>query len=321
MRMGTPYEDLYQQVLATQPELEPSSGGYFIAPKGVLDERLFEGDRIRQDVRAHLLNMLYGFWNQRYSEPEQWSKVWIAGSQITPQWREKGDLDVLIGLNMARFFKANPHLRGFPEKVIAKHLNSEMREELWVDDLWGWAEATFYVNPKTGFDIRNIRPYAAYNLSDDEWSVAPPDLPEDWSEESIPQHWRQSVGAEIEQAQQILDRYERCKRTLQGVPTDSPGWVNTMHELRLITEQARNLFEAIHGERKRAFQGEAGIAGEGFHDYYNYRWQAHKRAGTVKALSAMKNAAIAAEQATRERKYGASQILTEVTPSTLPRGY
>lgn len=321
MRMGTPYGELYREVLDTNAELTPSSGGYFVAPKGELDDRLFEGDRLRQDIRGHLLNMLYGFWNQRYADPQSWSTAWIAGSQITPQWREEGDLDILIGINMARFLKANPNFRGFPEKIVASHLNNEMREELWVDDWMGAFEVTFYVNPKTGDDIRNINPYAAYNLSADEWTVLPPDLPEDWSEQSIPQPWRTSVESEIEQARQIVDRFEEARRSLAGVPNQSPGWTNAMHQMRLITEQAASLFESIHGERKRAFQGLAGVEGQGFHDYYNYRWQAHKKAGTVKALSAIRGAARAADNSLREERYGTSQILTDILPDTLGRGY
>lgn len=321
MRMGTPYGELYREVIDANAEISPSSGGYFIAPKGVLDERLFEADTLREDVRLELLGMLYGFWGQRYNDAESWSTAWIAGSQITPQWREKGDLDVLIGVNMARFFKANPSFRGFPEKLIAKHFNDELREHVWVDGWRGWAEVTFYVNPKTGDDIRNIRPYAAYNLSANEWSVAPPDLPEDWSEEHIPDPWRQTVGSEIQQAVDIVERFEQARRELAGVPDSSPGWTNAMHQMRLITEQAEALYTSIHGERRNAFQGSAGMQGAGFFDYYNYRWQAHKKAGTIKALSAIKNAQRSADNALREARYGRSDILTEILPSTLPRGY
>lgn len=321
--MGTPYGDLYREVVHTNPAIEPSSGGYFVAPKGVLDERLFEGDIMREDVRQTLLGLLYGFWRERYNDPESWSTAWLAGSQITPQWRERGDLDVLIGIDMARFFKANPHLRGFPQKMIAKHLNSEMKEHLWptTENWQGWAEVTFYVNPGTGNDIRSINPYAAYNLTTGEWSVTPPDVPEDWSEQSIPKEWRKSVGEEIEQARRIVQRFEEGKARLGSYREDSPGWVNAMHEVHLVVEQAKALFESIHEERRNAFQGVAGVPGQGFFDYYNYRWQAHKRAGTVKALSTLKNAAISAAQAKREARYGTSQIMTEITPGTLPRGY
>ena len=321
MRMGTPYGELYRQVVDQQVELEPSSGGYFIAPKGVLDERLFEGDILHEGIRQQLLQMLYGFWASRYADAESWSTAWIAGSQITPQWREKGDLDILIGIDMPRLLRANPNFKGFPEKVIAKHLNTELREGLWEDDLWGWAEATFYVNPKTGTDIRNINPYAAYNLTTGEWDVVPPELPSDWSEESIPRDWQETVNNEIAQAATIVDRFETARRELDGVPEMSPGWTNAMHQIRLVTEQAESLYSSIHGERRNAFQGQFGQGGQGFHDFYNYRWQAHKKAGTVKALSMIKDAARAAENALREARYGTSDILTEVLPSTLPRGY
>ena len=47
--------------------------------------------------------------------------------------------------------------------------------------------------------------------------------------------------------------------------------------------QASALFEDIHGARKFAFRKE----GAGYADFYNYRWQAGKKYGTIPALKKM----------------------------------
>lgn len=322
-RLGTRYDALARHAQATRAELAPSGGGWFLAPNTALDPRLFtDGDRLSPDVRQELLSLLHGFWAARYADAESWSTAWIAGSQITRQWREEGDLDVLIGIDMPGFLKANPAFKGFSESIVARHLNKELREELWPQtEHWrGWAEVTFYVNPKTGNDIRNIHPYAAYNLTTDAWDVPPPDLPEDWSEAYVPEQWVRQVHDEIDNARDIVDRYNRVRGTLDGDLNEAER-VNVGHQLNLIVAQAADLYEAIHGERRRAFQGEGGMEGKGFFDYHNYRWQAHKQAGTVKALSTIAKVAKAAEVDALASRYGLTGIEDQITPENLPRWY
>jgi hypothetical protein len=60
------------------------------------------------------------------------------------------------------------------------------------------------------------------------------------------------------------------------------------------------LFEDIHQSRKLAF----GEFGKGYDDFYNYRWQAGKKYGTVPALRQMHDYLKAYEGKQAEETYG-----------------
>lgn len=321
-RMGTRYEFIEDFARPIDPD--PGASNFFSAPQEEHDPRLFEphSDMVKEEIRFELLNALYSFWEMKYNAPREWSTAWIAGSALGSQWSTskdgKGDLDVLIGVDMTNFFRHNPRLKAFPEKVIASHMNDEFREELWpaMEDYRGQFEVTFYVNPKTGTDIRNINPYAAYNLTTAEWDVRPVDLPVDWSEEHIPEDWKRAINAEIERAREIIGRYNAAARAIATAPS-GPARTNLAAQLGQIVEQASALFDDIHAERRMAFQGRFGVKGAGFLDYYNYRWQMHKRAGTSKDLIAIRKVgkAVASEHATAV--YGAPPAQDVLTPVTL----
>ena len=270
---------------ASQPTVTPGGSGYFSTPRSDLDPKLFEGDTFRNDVRSWILNTLYDYWEQKFAKPRWWSTVWVAGSGISYQWaasRSNGDLDVLIGVDFVKFFKANPEYRGFEESEMADIINRDFHENLWPKTSnWRGYEVTFYVNPG-GKDIRDINPYAAYDLTHDTWTVRPPSLPAD-PESLYPDEYRQAVSKERAQAQALVARHEELRNQAHAMAPNTPGWVNAVHGMGLVAQQARALFDAIHLGRKMAFAP----GGSGYGDFYNYRWQSHKRAGTVQALAAL----------------------------------
>jgi hypothetical protein len=271
----------------------PGESGYFSAPGESLDPRLFNGERFRPEVRQWILNTLYHFWSQRYKDPQSWSTVWVAGSGISYQWaagRGNGDLDILIGVDYDDFFDANPRFAGLSEDDIASTFNQEFHEFLWpttehtqisegkpvnpigTNDIF---EVTFYVNPGAT-DIRNINPYAAYNLSDDSWTVRPPT----GDAFQHPKEFYDSAANEVDTANRIVSQYNSYATQAKTLNPGSPGWHNTMRQVDLLASQAASMFDAIHLGRKQAFsQG-----GSGYGDYYNFRWQYHKQHGTVQAL-------------------------------------
>lgn len=270
---------------------------------------------VRPDVRHWVLTKLYGFWAARYHAPHSWSTAWIAGSGLTHQWSaaravgEPGDLDVLIGVDFSRFYAANPRFRGIPEDALAERFNDEFRARLDLDtaaaNLNGTVyTVTFYVNPDST-DIRTIRPYAAYDLTHDGWTVRPPELPQDWHPENIlPGGWFKAYALEAEQAAGIIGEVGRHVDELRqlhgGTAHRAAEQVNSATLLHDAARRAVDLFDSIHQDRHKAF----GREGMGYADYYNVRWQAHKQDGTISALRHVKDLWNAAHQDATQRCYG-----------------
>lgn len=265
--------------------VSPSVGesGYFSTPEDRLDPRLFEGEQIKPGVRQWILNTLYTFWGDRYHHPRDWSTAWIAGSGISYQWaasRGNGDLDILIGVDYNAFFDANPKFAGMSEGDLAAIFNEEFHSDLWPSTAntnlgGGTFEVTFYVNPNST-DIRNINPYAAYNLSDDEWTVRPPS----GDAFNHPKEFYEYAEREAQHARQTVDQYNTLAAQAKSMNPGSPGWHNTMRQAELLVSQASSMYDSIHLGRKSAFAP----GGSGYGDYYNFRWQYHKQQGTAQAL-------------------------------------
>ena len=153
--------------------MNPTS--YFSAPADTLDPKLFEGRNLRSWVRSGIQAILYDFLGQRFRHPELWAHPWIAGSAVSYQWsaeRHPGDLDCLIGINFVQFRKANPEFAGLTDKEISAELNESFHDLLHGQtENWNGFELTFYALMTD--DIRNIKPYAAYDLKYDEWTIHP----------------------------------------------------------------------------------------------------------------------------------------------------
>lgn len=301
--------------------VKEGESGYFSTPDTQLDPRLFlNPEHMRPPVRTWILTTLYAFWGKRYHRPRDWSKVWVAGSGISYQWkaaRGNGDLDVLVGVDFDKFRMANPDYSAFSEYEMADHFNTELKTELWprtadtvignsgdvngtsLGDLSGHFEVTFYVNPNAS-DIREIHPYAAYDLTSNHWTVKPPVLPAHPMDLYPKQFW-QAVDRERKTATGMISRYNGYTRQLKAMQPGSPGWLNTMHQMSLTVDQAKALFDDIHLGRKNAFSPNGG----GYGDWYNFRWQAHKQDGTLAALNALAGAAHDARIQHETETYGA----------------
>lgn len=311
-------------------EITPGGSGYFSSPDSELDPRLFDGTTIRPSVRSWILATLYDYWAGKFDNATSWSQAWIAGSGISYQWaadRSNGDLDVLIGIDWPKFYASNPDFVGTPEGELADYINNDLRTGLWsrtdrtiigtegepngryVGTFTGVFEVTFYCNPNST-DIRDIHPYAAYNLTTDEWTVHPPELPEN-PESLYPQQYWDHVEAERGTATGLVEKYNRLSGNVTSMAPHTPGWINSLHEMGLVIDQAKALFDDIHLGRRKAF----GPDGAGYGDFYNFRWQAHKRYGTVQALNALSSANKGAQESLERSLYGqplqsASEALT-----------
>ena len=272
----------YGDFLGEAPVITPGSTSYFSAPSLVLDPTLFQGEELKNWVRTGILSMLFEYLGRNFTAPHKWARAWLAGSGVSYQWeasRTPGDLDCLVGIDYVKFRENNPEYVGFSDVEIAKELNEGFNAELMPNTSnWEGYELTYYVNPQS--DIRDINPYAAYDLIADLWTVKPDTNPQP----PYSRAWENYAQRDHDTAVEMVNRYKDALNEVRN--TSNPAYrVNAERKLRLAMEQAAAFYDDIHLSRKNAFSK----TGSGYADYNNYRWQAGKRSGAVQALRTIKD--------------------------------
>jgi hypothetical protein len=282
--------------------LTPGSSSYFSTPETYLDPNLFgANERLRAAVRSGIITTLYSFWRGKLSAPESWSTLYLAGSGASYQWAadrsegdgKPGDLDVLVAIEWPKFYmhQPDPWIRESPEEWAAD-INAALHAQLWPRTAathigTGVYELTYYVNPATG-PIQAIHPYAAYNITEDKWTVRPdrhpihPQSPADYA----------AVQDDYAAVEALIDRYRTAHDQMLDVHRRSPvseaNALNHQTELNIVVRDAKALLNEIHGARNAAFSE----YGEGYASNENFRWQSAKQNGVINALQIM--AAVAA---------------------------
>jgi len=274
----------YYEVLsrmASTLEAEPAETSLLSPIEKKLDPKLFSDTRLNSNIRVSIMATLLNYLSGLYKHPESWCHIWLAGSGVSYQWsahRAPADLDCLIGVDYPRFRMQNTAYQGFSDAEIAAELNEGLSIlNGQTDNFMGAYELTFYVNVRS--DIRDIKPYAAYSLTDDEWVVDPPTEPF-----KADPAWQAQAETETKFAKQILDRYNISVQSLKA-STNQAARLNAETAMQQAVEQGTALFEDIHRGRKTAFSPE----GQGYSDYANYRWQAGKSSGVIPALRKLKD--------------------------------
>lgn len=299
-------------------DLVPEQTSYFATPENHLDPLLFVDDHVRPSVRSRVLGSLYSFWAGRYRDAHAWSRVWLAGSGVSYLWsaaRDPGDLDVLVGVNFPDFRRANTDFQGLSDVEIADYLNDDLRDNLWptTSNFLGAYEATFYVNPR-GWDITTMKPYAAYNLTTDAWTVHPDPHPHP----PLAPEYLVVATQDAAHAQQIVDRYDKALEQMIGV--SNPGMrLNAEITVRATAREGADLFDQIHSGRKNAF----GPDGMGYADMAEYRYKSAKQSGALEALRHLKGYLTDSEADEEEHLYGRgiSQGERALLASALSRRY
>ncbi len=263
---------------------------YFAEPSTQLDPELFTGVHLKPDVRDWVLQTTHGFLSEHYANSLLWARVWIAGSGVSYQWshtQEPGDLDVLLGINYVEFRHSNPQFSGASDMEIARMLNEVFHDELhpevsptYFGD--GEFDVTFYVNPgvtSAENGINFINPYAAYDLTKDEWTVVPDTQPR-------PSHnrtWDMTTDSDHSRAMDIVKRYNASSAAVLSAPND-PQRRNSLTALHAALDAAEGLYDEIHSGRRAAF----GPAGYGYNDFGNHRWQVGKATGVIQSMRRLK---------------------------------
>lgn len=275
----------------------PGSTSYFSSPSSELDPKLFQGMELESWVRTGVLSLLFDYLARHFSNPHQWTKAWLAGSGVSYQWeasREPGDLDCLVGIDYVNFRRYNTDYAGYSDAEVASMFNEGFNAELMPKTRnWEGYELTFYVNPQT--DIRDINPYAAYDLIGNFWTVTPEKNPQP----PYSRAWEQRSIRDEETAKEMVSRYTSALEEVRRA-TNPAHRINAERKLQLAAEQAVTLYDDIHAGRKVAFSK----IGSGYSDFNNYRWQAGKRSGIVQALRSIKELKDTSEKQSQLQTYG-----------------
>jgi len=291
--------DFYSALVsqATPVQIEPAETSYFSAPGAGLDPRLIRNNKLIPAVRSSILRILFDHLKRHYYNPEAFTHVWLAGSGVSYQWtaaRNPADLDCLIGINYLMFRQTNPEYKGYSDQEIADMLNEDFRKELHplTERFLDAYELTFYVNVRS--DIKTIKPYAAYSVTDDDWTVAP-----EVKAAPIRKDWDLKVAKDTSMTQEILTRYSAALNAI-GSATNPAARRNAEKSLLDAVEQGAALFEDIHAGRRSAFSP----SGQGYLDIANYRWQAGKKSGSVQALRKLKDISTKSRRDFESATYG-----------------
>lgn len=275
----------------------PGSTSYFSAPSSELDPKLFQGMELESWVRTGILSLLFDYLARHFSNPHQWTKAWLAGSGVSYQWeasREPGDLDCLVGIDYVTFRRYNTEYAGYSDAEVASMFNEGFNAELMPNTRnWEGYELTFYVNEQS--DIRDINPYAAYDLIGNVWTVAPEKNPQP----PYSRAWEQRSVRDEETAKEMVSRYNSALEEVKRA-TNPAHRINAERKLQLAADQAITLYDDIHAGRKVAFSR----VGSGYSDFNNYRWQAGKRSGVIQALRSIKELKDASKKQNQLQTYG-----------------
>jgi hypothetical protein len=205
--------DVGQRPVYTKDHTWLPNGRYWGPNSAQNDQRLFEGDHLRPEVRQDILDRVGGVLGA-YDGWEKWTRVYFAGSEAA-QWQPfNGDFDILIGIDFEEFRDHNPRFEEMEDAEIANTLTEELWTKANAKEYYftlhdgrsvGPFDRTFYVNPRA-WDIKALHPYAAYNVTSDDWAVHPLQVPKDWDARRLPEsYWgyAEALLAEIKAIGQL----------------------------------------------------------------------------------------------------------------------
>lgn len=233
-----------------------------------LDKRLWDGERLKEPVRADILATFDAFCARHgLVGHEAWAKVVFFGSEAS-EWTSadltgNDDFDLSVGVQYRIFRDRNRSFSGLSDAEIADRLTRLMHAELndphkrFPGGVEGTFDQTWFCN-LLGWDIAEIRPYAAWDVAAQEWIVRPPSLP-DWSMKDFPEGpgAAQEVKGIVEMAEGILAMPEPYR-----------------------TQNGAALWEFVHSNRSDAF----GPNGEGWFDMRNVVEKAIDQKGLLQPL-------------------------------------
>jgi hypothetical protein len=267
-------------------------GGQFAHSQDSLDPDLFDpSEKMWPWIRGSLMDILEAFWRPRYGEWQHWTRIYLAGS-LASYWHSTLDFDTLVGVNTGAFVSEHPEFGGMSDAEVCQALTHEFITELdplitaWsfppepdlhrlMDTLGGPdptpvyqsvpmttvtglgpMEMTFYVNP-AAYDIRVIRPYAAYDVTNDRWAVHPDRMAKSWGAGALSHAFWERMADLADQIKAALNLSEPAR-----------------------TSECLRIYDQIHSDRGQAFAP----AGRGVTDPRSLQWIVLNRWGLLGPL-------------------------------------
>jgi hypothetical protein len=254
-------------------------GAQFSKQHQTLDPDIFTStEQMRPEIRDWCLGKVNDFWQPLYGSWWQWAKVYLAGSTASYWWSGDNDFDLLVGVSNHLMAQAARHAQGpgylveanvrllglstLSQPDLCAHFNAEFKEgfNTEAEMVPGHDEPyslTLYANPFS-YDIRSIKPYAAYSISDDIWAVHPAKLPKSFSAKSMPRSFWESVA--------------KMAGHIKDVLAEGPD--GEAHRAELLEE--------LHHGRQLAYSG----VGSGVFDQRQVLWLSLERLGILQELIA-----------------------------------
>ena len=291
--------------------------GYLSHPDVGLDPALFDGERLKSEVRTTIVNSLDDWLVEiSLAGASRWLHLWITGSSISYQWnadRGPGDLDVMVGIEFQKFLADNSSFDGWSAQDLSEWLNQRLFTELWpkmAATKFGGKpfEVTYYYNTTVEDDIKVIKPYAALDLLTGEWVVRPPNLPDNPGL-LYDKSWYDAADRDTLGAKEIVFRYQSAIADMDASAPGTPNWHNAGAHLHTSLAQAAEMYHGIHTGRKEAFSEQ----GTGYSDWHNFRYQRAKSSGSLDALKAIADVGSAAHADEETALYGQPLDSAEVT--------
>lgn len=241
------------------------TGAQFSQQHETLDPDIFTStEEMRPEVRDWCLAKVNDFWQPLYGAWWLWSKIYLAGSSASYWYSGDNDFDLLVGVSSYKLSAAHPEMAALAkdQKALCAHFNEQFRDGFnsEAEMVPGHIEpysVTLYANPYS-FDIRAIKPYAAYSISDDTWAVHPTKLPKSFSAKSMPRSFWESVA--------------KMAGHIKDVLAEGPEGADRQSEL----------LEELHHGRQLAYSG----VGSGVFDQRQILWLALERLGVLQDLIA-----------------------------------
>ncbi len=201
----------------------------FAPTKGGVDPRLFNPETrvMKASVRAAVAVWVNEFFERHgYQIGGNWFRTYLAGSQAS-EWYGNNDFDILVGIEYDRFRRMHMNLAHLSNEEIGAKINGEFRED-FNDEQWHppfdrdaeW-HLTGYINPNS-WDIRKIKPYAAYNVTDNVWAVDPIHEPTGHYFNTTEMYYFEGVAAQVRSALNLHEpqRRIRCTQLWTFIHTD-----------------------------------------------------------------------------------------------------
>lgn len=290
----------YYEVLQSHAEnvdISPTDTSYFSKPSAGLDPRLFRDGKLLSNVRDAILVLLHNHLRLGYHESESWAHAYLTGSGVSYTWaahRDPGDLDCLVAIDYVTFRQSNQEYKGWSDREIASEITQGFRNELQprTDNFMGEFELTFYANLNP--NIKEMRPYAAYSVTQNTWVVPPMD-----QEAPNNPEWELAVTQDASKAAEIIKRYASALEQVTNAKNDAMR-INAERALANAVQQGSALFDLIHADRSSAFSP----GGAGYYDFANYRWQSGKKSGVIQAMRKLKDIQKDAESRFSTETYG-----------------